>query len=95
MSDLTPADISGRNVAFTSKGLSQLTEEGLFEVLGIPESEELTRRDGKPLGKGVPGQLVKAAGWDNWVDEDDEDIRVFDLGESFREGAEPEKLAQP
>ena len=43
----------------------------------------------------MPGQLVKAAGWDNWIDEDEEDIRIFDLGEAFLKGAEPEKLAQP
>jgi serine/threonine-protein kinase SRPK3 len=92
---LTCADISGRNVAFASKRLSQLTEEGLFEVLGPPETEKLARRDGKPLDKGVPGQLIKATGWDNWIDEDDEDIRIFDLGEAFLKGAEPEKLPQP
>lgn len=38
---------------------------------------------------------MKATGWDNWIEEDDEDIRIFDLGEAFLEGAEPEKLAQP
>ena len=87
--------MSGANVAFTSDRLSQLTEEKLFEVLGTPESVELIRRDGKLLDHGVPGQLVKATGWDNWIDEDDEDIRVLDLGEAFLKGAEPEKLPQP
>ena len=72
-----------------------MTEEKLFEVLGVPESETLTRRDGKPLDEGVPGELVKATGWDNWIDEDEEDIRIFDLGEAFLRGAEPERLAQP
>jgi serine/threonine-protein kinase SRPK3 len=87
--------LSGRNVAFTSEGLSQLTEEKLFEIIGTPETEELTRRDGKPLGTGVPNQLVKATGWDNWIDEDDEDLRIFDLGEAFLKGTEPKKLPQP
>jgi hypothetical protein len=53
------------------------------------------RRDGKPLNHGIPGQLVRATAWDCWIDEDDEDIRVFDLGEAFLKGGEPEKLAQP
>ena len=75
--------------------MSQLTEEELFEILGPPETEELARRDGEPLGNGLPGQLIKATGWDNWIDEDDEDIRIFDLGEAFLKGAEPEKLPQP
>ena len=55
----------------------------------------MTRRDGEPLDKGVPGQLVKATDWNNWIDEDDEDLRIFDLGEAFLKGEEPEKLAQP
>ena len=38
---------------------------------------------------------MKKASWDNWTDEDEEDIRVIDFGESFDQGAEPEKLAQP
>ncbi|KAK5246696.1 hypothetical protein LTR83_001100 [Exophiala xenobiotica] len=91
----THADLSGRNVAFTSNMLSRLTEEGLFEVLGPPETEELCRRDGGPLNQGVPCQLVKATGWDNWTDEDDEDIRIFDLGEAFLNGAVSENLPQP
>jgi serine/threonine-protein kinase SRPK3 len=88
------------NVAFTCKGLSQLTEEELFKVLGTPEAEELAQLDGKLLdGKlldeGMPTQLAKTAGWDKWVEEDDEDIRIFDLGEAFLKGAEPKMLAQP
>jgi hypothetical protein len=40
-------------------------------------------------------KLVKATGRDNWIDEDDEDIRISDSGEALLNGAEPEKLAQP
>jgi hypothetical protein len=83
------------NVAFTCKGWSQLTEEELFEVLGAPKSEKLARLDGKPLDEGVPNQLVKATGWFGWIDEDDEDLRIFDFGEAFLKGAEPKCLAQP
>ena len=85
------------NVAFTCNGLSQLTEEGLFKILGAPKSEKLARLDGKPLDEGMPTQLAKTAGWDEWVEEDDEDIRIFDLGEAFLKGAEPKilALAQP
>jgi serine/threonine-protein kinase SRPK3 len=75
--------------------LSQLTEEKLFKVLGAPTSEKLARLDGEPLDEGVPSQLVKTARWSGWVDEYDEDLRIFDFGESFRKGAELERLAQP
>ncbi|OQE60814.1 hypothetical protein PENNAL_c0090G10877 [Penicillium nalgiovense] len=44
---------------------------------------------------GLPTQLVKAAEWIEWIDEVDEDIRLLDFGESFLQGQEPQKLAQP
>lgn len=47
------------------------------------------------MENGLPTQLVKAAEWIDWIDEDDEDIRLFDVGESFLQGEEPRKLAQP
>ncbi|KAN0073455.1 hypothetical protein V8E54_008675 [Elaphomyces granulatus] len=49
----------------------------------------MARLDGKPLGEALPKHLVKTAEWDNWMDED-----VEDLGENFLQGAEPTKLAQ-
>jgi serine/threonine-protein kinase SRPK3 len=75
--------------------LSKLSKESLFKVLGTPKSAELARLDGKPLDKGLPKQLVKSASWDDWIDEYDEDLRLLDLGEAFRQGAEPTTLAQP
>ncbi|KAJ5336345.1 uncharacterized protein N7506_004367 [Penicillium brevicompactum] len=88
-------DISGRNIAFTCAKLAQATEEELFEVLGSPEVEPLARIDGTPLGSGLPTELVQATEWVDWVDEDEEDIRLLDFGESFLHGKEPAKLAQP
>jgi serine/threonine-protein kinase SRPK3 len=88
-------DISGSNVAFTCSNLSTATKEDLFQALGDPECEELTRLDGKPLGKALPKYLVAAAKWDSWVDEEDEDLRIIDLGEGFLQGQEPTTLAQP
>ncbi|KAJ5085091.1 hypothetical protein N7532_009862 [Penicillium argentinense] len=88
-------DVSGRNIAFTCSHLWKQTEEQLFDVLGFPKLEPLTRVDGAPLGNGLPTQLVKAADWGEWIDEDDEDIRILDFGESFFQGQEPIKLAQP
>ncbi|KAJ6139769.1 hypothetical protein N7471_006255 [Penicillium samsonianum] len=67
----------------------------LFEVLGFPEIEPLKRIDGTPLGNELPTQLIKAAEWTEWIDEDDEDIRLLDFGESSFQGQEPQKLAQP
>ena len=38
---------------------------------------------------------MKTAGWDNWTDEDEENLRVIDFGEAFLQGTEPRMLAQP
>ena len=88
-------DISGNNIVFTCGHLSSATKEDLFELLGTPISAELARLDGKPLDEGLPKHLVSTAEWDNWTDEDVENLRIIDLGESFLQGAEPTKLAQP
>ena len=89
------ADLSGSNVAFTSTRLSNLTEKKLFNIIEAPsEPEELARLDGKPLDKGQPSHLIEAVSWDNEIDEDDEDLRIIDLGEAFIQGAEPTRLAQ-
>lgn len=89
------ADISSRNICFTCSHLSQSSEGDIFDVLGAPESEELARLDGKPIADGLPKQLVKVASWDNWADEDEEDLRLIDFGEAFLQGQEPTRLAQP
>ncbi|OGM49926.1 hypothetical protein ABOM_001472 [Aspergillus bombycis] len=88
-------DISGGNVAFSCGHLSNVTKDELFEVLGLPESEDLVRLDGKALDKGLPKHIVKATEWDEWIDEDDEDLRILDFGEAFLQGDEPRALAQP
>ena len=72
-----------------------MSKECLFEVLGSPESEELVRRDGKPLSETLSSHLIKAAEWVDWIDDDEEELRIIDLGEAFLNGAETKKLAQP
>lgn len=89
------SDISGQNIAFTCTRLLHTAKEQLFKVIGAPKIEPLARLDGVPLPDNLPTQLVRAAEWVEWTDEDDEDIRLFDFGESFLQGEEPEKLAQP
>ncbi|KAL5316744.1 hypothetical protein ACEPPN_015795 [Leptodophora sp. 'Broadleaf-Isolate-01'] len=88
-------DISGSNLGFTCPRLAHLPESELFDILGTPETEVLARVDGQPLQPGLPKQLVKKAFWDNWIDEDDEDIRLIDFGEAFTQGSRPDRLAQP
>lgn len=73
---------------------SRAPKETLFKALGHPRTQNLVRCDGKPLEESFPKHMVQAAEWDNWMDEDNEDIRIIDLGQSFLQGAEPKKLAQ-
>lgn len=96
-------DLSTKNLAFYNARLSRLSREKLFDALGSPDAEELTRLDGKPLGRGIPKQLVESTQWPGWpLDEEDEDeyddddnIRVIDFGEAFTQDTAPDKLAQP
>lgn len=67
----------------------------MLEVIGAPKTETLVRRDGETLTPGMPKQLVKKTCWYDWVDEDDEDVRLLDLGEAFAHDAIPDRLAQP
>jgi serine/threonine-protein kinase SRPK3 len=71
------------------------SETEIVEIVGSPITEPLTRLDGVALGRGVPQQLVKSAQYDDWIDEDDEDLRIIDLGEVFFMGSAPQKLPQP
>jgi serine/threonine-protein kinase SRPK3 len=82
-------------MAFTADRLSHMTKESLFEVLGLPYSEELTRSDGNPIVAGIPKYIVKSATWDGWVNNDKDNFRLLDFGESFVQGEEPEIITQP
>lgn len=86
------------NVAFHSSRLAHLSNDELSELLGPPESDEIIRMDGEALGEGIPNEMIKSTEWPGWPnvdDEDDQDIRIIDLGEAFSQNAVPETLAQP
>lgn len=83
-------------MVFSAKKLSGLEEESdLFDVMGWPYAEDLIRLDGKPLDKGVPREMVEAADWETWKEEDSEDLRILDFGESFCQDVHHAKPAMP
>lgn len=88
-------DISGDNIAFTTKNLQSLSEEAFWGVVGRPETVELLAADGSLLSPSLPKQLVRKVNWDSWVDEDEEDLRLVDFGETFRIESPPKVLPQP
>lgn len=71
-----------------------MSEEDLFAIIGRPETDDLVRLDGQPLSPSLPRQLINVVSWDEWIDEDEEDIRIFDFSESFVQGVEPDRKAQ-
>lgn len=66
-----------------------------MRIIGSPVVEALIREDGQPVEPNFPKHIVRRAEWDEWLDEDEEDIRLIDWGESFRLGEEPDRVAQP
>jgi len=88
-------DVSGSNLAFTARRLARLPLKSMLKVLGEPKAEPLVRLDGQLLSPGMPEQLVETTGWLDWIDEDEEDVRLIDVGEAFAHGKEPAELAEP
>ncbi|KAG8156637.1 hypothetical protein KVR01_013428 [Diaporthe batatas] len=88
-------DVSARNIAFTASCFEDCSEERLTEIIGPPKTEELRPVDGEPLKDSLPKYLVESTRWDDWLEEDNEDICLIDWGQAFARGAEPAKIAQP
>ena len=79
----TDLDIRANNIVFTANKLSKLDKKGLFEIIGEPSAEKVTAINGAALMTGQPSQLFKAATWERWDDNDEEDIELIDFGQSF------------
>lgn len=73
------------------KGLSWFSVVGREFTCPCPHAHI----NGTPLENGLPMQVVKAAEWVEWIDEDDEKIWLLDIGEGFLQGEELKKLPQP
>jgi serine/threonine-protein kinase SRPK3 len=83
-------------MAYTYSQATNMTGLNIFKKMGQPQIHEPSRKDGKPLPKGFPIQIVKSAEWKEWNSEKEEaDIRLVDFGNTFEQGHEPAHLAQP
>ncbi|CAI7655369.1 unnamed protein product [Penicillium glandicola] len=88
--------ISSANIAFVCPNrLRNADEQKVFEVMGSPQMVPLERKDGVPLGKGLPKELIQSAQWTGYLDEDQYSIRLIGFGKSFLHGDEPDNLKQP
>lgn len=66
-----------------------------MRIIGEPVVETLIREDGQPVEPRFPKHIVRRAEWYKWLDEEQEDIRLIDWGESFGRGEEPSQVALP
>ena len=91
-------DLSPSNIAFTCEHVKFDPKNGIDnieDIVDFPASFELCYRNGKPLDKSIPKEIVETATWKNWPMSANKDICLIDFGESFRHGSEPKELAQP
>lgn len=75
------------NVVFTSRKLEHMSEVALNMTLGELETTKLIFAGGNlQPDMHTPDHLVDSATWDEWVDEDEEDIRFVGLSRMFPVG---------
>ncbi|OAQ99804.1 hypothetical protein LLEC1_00713 [Akanthomyces lecanii] len=80
-------DLDAGSIVFSINNLAHLSNEAFIAGLDELQTAELVRIDESPLDdEHLPKQLVGAAEWDDWIDEDEEDIRLIDVCDSFRVG---------
>lgn len=80
--------VSHEDFDYTSRHLAHMSEKEIVYILGgPPEIKECVRLDGKPLDSHMPRQIMRSATWDDWVEEDYEDIRLVGLGSAIPGGS--------
>lgn len=68
-----------------------------MDVIGRPETcqPEPAGKDASPLSPSDASEVVQRVSWDEWVDEDEEEIRLIDWGEAFPVGDIRHNPSQP
>lgn len=100
-------DIAPGNIAICFPDEILQNGEVTIACVGYPVSEPVLSLDDKPREKGLPARMYQSAIWpgffrSDYSDEDPADmrqhtfnIRLYDFGQSFFHGKEPEILMQP
>ncbi|KAJ5346331.1 kinase-like protein [Penicillium brevicompactum] len=99
-------DIQAGNIAFCLPDGFLQNGDLTDDFLGIPQEERVLSVDGKPRAEGVPPLMYGSAKWPGLFSLNFEggpidmrhrtlDIRLYDFGQSFFHGKEPEVLMQP
>ncbi|OQE02758.1 hypothetical protein PENVUL_c039G07836 [Penicillium vulpinum] len=87
--------ISAANIAYTYGGRQHhVTDDKIFEAMGLPQVVPLERCDRMPLSEGLPKELVQSAQWNGYLEEAEFDIRLIGFGKSSLYGQESDKVKQ-
>ncbi|KAF2845256.1 kinase-like protein [Plenodomus tracheiphilus IPT5] len=89
------ADLHTRNLAFAIPPVQALREEDFLQKLGQPETGIVQKKDGQPLGPGVPRYLVKPTSYPIDVKSSFRSIKIVDFGQSFLSDECPGALNTP
>ncbi|EXJ86465.1 CMGC/SRPK protein kinase [Capronia epimyces CBS 606.96] len=73
----------------------ELTGDRIWDEIAGSRCRKLVRRDGRPVGPSVPEEYVAAESWDDWNDEEFEDVKILDLGDLFSQQEQPGTCALP
>jgi serine/threonine-protein kinase SRPK3 len=90
-----PADLHTRNLASAIPTVQDLREEEFLQKLGQPETGKVQRKDGQPLGPGVPRYLVRPTSYPIDVKSSIGSIKIVDFGQSFLSDKCPSVLNTP
>jgi serine/threonine-protein kinase SRPK3 len=72
-----------------------LRKEEFLQKLGQPETGKVQRKDGQPLGPGVPRYLVRPTSYPIDAKSSFASTKIVDLGQSFLRGECPSVLNTP
>ncbi|TQS37795.1 hypothetical protein Golomagni_01719, partial [Golovinomyces magnicellulatus] len=88
-------DLHASNLAFVIPSLHTLTEAELLQALQSPETEPVSRKDGKPLEPDVPEYIVGSAHYPIDLTLSHQHIKIIDFGGSFFNSDVPDTLHTP
>ncbi|KAL1387426.1 kinase-like domain-containing protein [Phyllosticta capitalensis] len=91
---ITHGDLHAGNLSCVMPPLDHLDEHEFCEKFGEITTYNMERKDGKPIGPGVPRYLVLPGAFPKFFPQvsNDINVKIVDFGESFSKGKAPETV---
>ncbi|KAK8238670.1 kinase-like protein, partial [Phyllosticta capitalensis] len=91
---ITHGDLHAGNLSCVMPPLDHLDEHEFCEKFGEIDTYNMKRKDGKPIGPGVPRYLVLPGAFPKFFFpvSNDINVKIVDFGESFLKGKAPETV---